>query len=112
MFAIPTACSGEMIPPEAQDHRTPPRPQPADIRRAVAMAVSAPGSTEELERLVRSYVRALRDADVPPEQALSRVKKVVGAVSVTPIPGRPLTASERLSADVVAWFVAEYYRAD
>jgi hypothetical protein len=95
----------------AENHPTPSRPQPADVRRAIAAVVTS-GSTAELERVVRAYVRALRKADVPPEQALRRVKDVVGAAHATPLPARGAPAPDRLAADVVSWFVAEYYRAD
>ena len=101
-----------MIPPESQHHRTPPRPQPADVGRAVTAAFTTGGSTSELERLVRAYVRALKDADIPPEQALTRVKEVVGVSTVTPLPERGPLPSDGLADDVIAWFVAEYYRAD
>jgi hypothetical protein len=101
------------MPPEAQhDNPTPPRPRPADIRHAVAAAVVTGGSTAELEGLVRSYVRALKEAGAAPEQALARVKAVVRVQAVMPIPGRPVRPADRLADDVVAWFVAEYYRAD
>jgi hypothetical protein len=95
----------------AEHHPTPPRPHPADVMRALA-AVSVRGSSAELERLVRAYVRALRTADVPPERALVRVKAAVGAPSVTPIPGHASTPLDRVGDDLVKWFVAEYYRAD
>jgi len=99
-----------MDTPEHSD--TPPRPIPADVTRAVSAALEAGGSTEELERIVRAYVRALKAADVPPEQALKRVKTVVGVPTVTPLPVPGPQGSERLATLVVAWFVAEYYRAD
>ena len=99
--------------PEAQyNNPTPPRPQPADVRRAIAAAVVTGGSTADLERLVRSYVRALAEAEIPPEQALARVKAVVGVPAVSRIPGRPPQPADHLADDVVTWFVAEYYRAD
>jgi len=101
-----------MIPPEAPDHRTPPHPQPADVGRAMAAALATGGTTTALERLVRGYVRALKDADVAPEQALRRVKDVVGVSTITPLHARGPLLSDRLADDVVAWFVAEYYRAD
>jgi hypothetical protein len=91
---------------------TPPRPIPADVSRAVAAALATEGSTEELERIVRAYVRALKDAAVAPEQALKRVKAVVGVPTTTPLPTPAPQASERLAKLVVGWFVAEYYRAD
>ena len=94
------------------EHPTPARPQPADVGRAVADALVTGGSTEDLERVVRSYVRALKQADVPPEQALKRVKETVGVSTVTPLPGRGSLPSDQLGDRVVAWFVAEYYRAD
>jgi hypothetical protein len=87
---------------------TPPRPHPADIRGAIATAVAG-GPAAELERLVREYVRALKAADVPPEQALTRVKAVV---AVAPSASPPPSRSSDLATDVVRWFVAEYYRAD
>ena len=101
-----------MIPPDAPDHPTPPHPKPADVGRAMAAALATGGSTTALERLVRGYVRALKDADVAPEQALKRLKVVVGVSTVTPIPGRGPLVSDRLADDVVAWFVSEYYQAD
>ena len=101
-----------MTHPDAENHRTPPRPRPADVGRALAAALVTGGSTTDLERLVRAYVRALKDADVPPEQALKRVKDVVGVSTVTPLAGRGPLPSDGLADDVVAWFVAEYYRAD
>ena len=85
-----------------EHHRTPPRPQPADVGRAVA-AVTASGSTAEIERIVRAYVRALKAANVPPEQALKRVKDVVGVPSIAASPPQP----HRLGDDLVAWFVAD-----
>ena len=94
---------------EAEHHRTPPRPLPADIRLAVATALAG-GATTELERLVRDYVRALKDAGLAPEQALARVKAAVAVAP--PMPGRPESPAQHLANDVVAWFVAEYYRAD
>jgi hypothetical protein len=108
----PNLRSRRMIPPEAPRHWTPPHPQPADVGRAMSAALATGGSTAALERLVRGYVRALKDADVAPEQALKRVKDVVGVSTVTPLPGRGPLASDHLADDVVAWFVAEYYRAD
>ncbi len=101
-----------MAAPEDPRHPTPPRPVPAAVGRAVAAALVTGGSTEELERIVRDYVRELRVASLAPEEALKRVKDVVGLSRVTPIAGRGPLASERLAVDVVAWFVAEYYRAD
>ena len=91
-------------------HPTPPRPHPADVGRAVAAALTTGGSTAELERIVRSYVRALRTADVAPEQTLKRVKDVVGLATV--VPSTEPTLAGRLAEKVLAWFVAEYYRAD
>ena len=98
-----------MAAPEDPRHPTPPRPAPAAVQRAVAAALVTGGSTAELERIVRDYVRELRVASLA---ALKRVKDVVGLATVTPIEGRGPLASERLAVDVVAWFVAEYYRAD
>ena len=101
-----------MTGPDAHQHPTPPRPLPADVGRAVAAALVTGGSTAELERVVRGYVRALKIASVPPEQALKRIKEVVGVPTATPLaPPDPLR-SDRLVQDVVGWFVAEYYRAD
>ena len=87
---------------------TPPAPMPADIGRAVGAALMTGGMSADLERLVRAHVRDLRRADVPPEQALRRVKDAVGVSPATPASG----ASDQLRDSVVAWFVAEYYRAD
>lgn len=56
-----------------------------------------------------AYARALKAAEVPPEQALERVKDVA---RTPPPPFSPTTRTERLADDVVVWFVAEYYRAD
>ena len=89
---------------------TPPRPHPADVGRAVAAALTTGGSTAELERTVRAYVRALRSADVPPEQALKRVKGVVGVARVASHTAP--TLADQLAEQVLVWFVAEYYRAD
>jgi hypothetical protein len=100
-----------MASPETPQHPTPPRPLPVDVTRAVAALLTG-GSASEMEKLVRAYVRALRAAGLPPEQALRRVKEVVGVATVTPLPVRDVRASERLADDVVAWFVAEYYRTD
>jgi hypothetical protein len=99
-----------MAAPEDPRHPTPPRPVPAVVGRAIAAALVTSGSTAELERIVRAYVRALRTADVAPEQALKRVKDVVGLTMVAP--STASTPADRLAAEVVAWFVAEYYRAD
>jgi hypothetical protein len=44
---------------------------------------------------------------VPPEQALPRVKEMVGLASPT-----PPHAFDRVATQVAQWFVAEYYRAD
>lgn len=113
MFGAPTLrLRRRMTPPEAEHHWTPPRPQPADVGRALATAIVTGGSTMDLEHLVRAYVRALKNADVPPEQALRRVKDVVGVSTVTPLPVSGPLASNRLADDVIAWFVVEYYRAD
>ena len=92
------------------EHSTPPRPRPADIGRAMAAAVTQGGSAAELEQLVRAYVQALRKHEVPPEQALRRVKEVVGVSTATTAVAPPPAA--HLADQVVAWFVAEYYRAD
>ena len=101
-----------MAAPEDPRHPTPPRPVPAAVRRAIAAALVTGGSTAELERIVRDYVRELRVASLTPEEALTRVKDVVGLSRVTPIAGGGPLASDRLAVDVVAWFVAEYYRVD
>jgi hypothetical protein len=101
-----------MMSPDALDHQTPPRPQPADVSQAIASALAPGGSTDALERVVRSYVRALRAAEVPPEKALMRVKSMVPTSTVTPLPVRGARSSASLADDVMAWFVAEYYRAD
>ncbi|HUQ83307.1 MAG TPA: hypothetical protein VM076_19290 [Gemmatimonadaceae bacterium] len=95
----------------ASEHPTPPRPLPANVTRALAAFVAG-GSAAELEQLVRGYVRALRAAGLPPEQALRRVKDVVAAVPITPLPIRTARTVEKLAGDVVVWFVAEYYRVD
>ena len=100
-----------MAAPEDPRHPTPPRPERAAVGRAIAAALVTGGSTAELERIVRDYVRELRVAGVLPEEALKRVKDVVGLSTVT-IAGRGPLASDRLAVDVVAWFVAEYYRVD
>jgi hypothetical protein len=84
----------------------------ADVGRAMAAAIAKGGTSAELERIVRTYVRALKNADIPPEEALKRVKEVVGAPALTTIPRPGRHAPERLADDVVGWFVAEYYRAD
>ena len=110
--AVPRGVATRMAAPEDPRHPTPPRPVPAAVRRAIAAALVTGGSTAELERIVRDYVRELRGASLSPEQALTRVKDVVGLSTVTPIAGRGPLASDRLAVDVVAWFVAEYYRAD
>jgi hypothetical protein len=103
----PPVRASPMTGPEAHIP-TPPRPHPADIRGAIATAVAG-GPAAELERLVREYVRALKAADVPPEQALTRVKAVV---AVAPSASTPPSRSSDLATEVVRWFVAEYYRAD
>jgi len=98
-----------MTAPEAPRHPTPPHPLAEDVARAVSAATVKGGSTAELEGIVRAYARALKTAEVPPEQALKRVKDVVR----TPPPTHaPATPAERLSDAVVTWFVAEYYRVD
>jgi hypothetical protein len=93
------------------EHPTPARPQPADVGRALADALVTDGSTTDLERLVRAYARDLRRDEVPPEQALPRIKEMVGLASPTPLRARSL-AFDRLATQVAQWFVAEYYRAD
>jgi len=100
-----------MTAPESQSP-TPPRPRPADIGRALAAALVTGGSPAELRGIVCEYVRTLKRAGLPPEQALKRVKEVVGVSAVTPLPGRGPLPSDRLAGQVVDWFVAEYYRAD
>jgi hypothetical protein len=57
-------------------------------------------------------VHALKRAGLPPEQALRRVKEVVRVSATTPLPDRAPRPSDRLADDLVAWFVAEYYRPD
>lgn len=101
-----------MTAPEAPRHPTPPQPLAPDVGQAVAAALAKGGSSAELERIVRTYVRALKNAEIPPEQALKRVKDVVGTPRTATLPGRGRHAPEQLAHDVVAWFVAEYYRAD
>ena len=101
-----------MTAPEAPRHPTPPRPLAPDVGRAVAAATAKGGSSEELERIVRTYVRALKNAEIPPEQALRRVKDVVGTPPPTAIAERGGGGAERVADDVVTWFVGEYYRAD
>ena len=91
-------------------HPTPTRPVPADVGRALAAAAVTGGSTTDLECIVREYVRALKRAGIAPEQALKRVKDVVRVSTVLPIVAR--SPADRLPDQVVAWFVAEYYRAD
>jgi hypothetical protein len=100
-----------MTAPEAPRKPTPPRPLPVEVGQVVAAALATNGSTAALERLVRGYVRALKAAEVSPEQALKRVKEVVGVSKADPA-ARNRRPSERLANDVVAWFLAEYYRAD
>lgn len=95
-----------------EHHPTPPRPIPADVNRAVAAALGVSGSTRDLEQIVRAYIRALKDTGIAPEQALKRVKTVVGLPTMTPLPIPGPVASDRLSGLVISWFVAEYYRAD
>ena len=101
-----------MTAPDAPRHPTPPRPVAPDVGRAIAAATAKGGSSAELERIVRTCVRALKNAEVPPEQALRRVKDVVGTPMTTAIAERSRGSPERLADDLVAWFVAEYYRAD
>jgi hypothetical protein len=101
-----------MTAPENPRDPMPPRPVPAAVGRAIAAALVTGGSTAELERIVRDYVRDLRVASLAPEQALKRVKDVVGLSTVMPIAGRGPLTSDRLADEVVRWFVAEYYRAD
>jgi hypothetical protein len=101
-----------MTAPEVPRHPTPPRPLAPDVGRAIAAATAKGGSSAELERIVRTYVRALKSAEVPPEQALRRVKDVVRTPTPAAIPERGPGGPERLADDLVAWFVAEYYRAD
>ena len=97
---------------DPQHHPTPPRPQPADLHHAIASALAPGGSTDALERVVRSYVRALKAAEVPPEKALMRVKSMIPTTTVTPLPIRDARTPASLADDVMVWFVAEYYRAD
>ena len=99
-----------MTHPELPRHPTPPHPAPADVACAMDAALARDGSSAELERIVRAYVRALKNTDVPPEQALKRVKDLVGLSRVTPIGGRGAQPPDQFAGDVVAWFVAEYYR--
>lgn len=94
------------------EYPTPPRPQPADVGRAVAAALVTGGSPAELRVLVCAYVRDLKNAGLPPEAALKRVKEVIGVTAVTPIPEKDPLPSDRLASDVVRWFVAEYYRTE
>jgi hypothetical protein len=101
-----------MTAPEAPRHPTPPQPLAADVRRAVAVAIAKGGSSAELERIVRAYVRELRSAEIPPEQALRRVKDVVGRPTLMAVAEHGRSSPERLADDLVTWFVAEYYRAD
>lgn len=74
-------------------------------------AVVTGGSAAELQGLVRAYVRDLKLAGVPPEHALAEVKASLGLSKITPLQRTGLTA-DRIAAQVVEWFVAEYYRAD
>ena len=101
-----------MTVPEAPRHPTPPRPLAADVGQAMVTAIAKGGSSAELERIVRTYVRALKNAEIPPEQALKRVKDLVGTPRLTAIPERGGRSCTGLADDLVAWFVAEYYRAD
>lgn len=100
------------MPARESEHVTPPRPQPADVGRALGAAIVTGGSTAELRRIVCDYVRVLKRAEVPPEQALRRVKEVVGVSTLTPLPARETLGSVRLAEEVVEWFVSEYYRVD
>jgi hypothetical protein len=87
-------------------------PEARSTRRPRGRWHRTSAESAELERIVRTYVRALKNAEISPEQALKRVKDVVGAPTLTTLPGRARQAPEQLADDLVAWFVAEYYRAD
>ena len=78
IVGIPPLVLIGMTHPEVPRHPTPPHPAPADVERAMDAALARDGSSAELERIVRAYVRALKNTDMPPQQALKRVKDVVG----------------------------------
>lgn len=100
-------------PEPPTQYPTPPRPAPALVGRAVAAALVTEGSTADLRHLVCDYVRALKEAGVPPEQALARLKDVVGLSSTT-LRARSSgsLAFDELGRSVIEWFIGEYYRAD
>lgn len=91
------------------EHPTPPRPRPAEVAPAMAAAVATSGSTAELQRIVRGYVRELKRAGVPPERALLEVKELLGLSKVRVAYGPYQMPLERLAAHALEWFVAEYY---
>ena len=100
-------------PEGSSEYPTPVGPRPSYVGRAVAAALATHGSSDDLRQLVCGYARDLRRAGLPPEQALVRVKQVVGphlpVVRLPPEHGEP---QSDLGRSVVEWFVAEYYRAD
>lgn len=91
---------------------TPPPPRPDELGRALADALVTGGSTVALERIVRSYVRDLKGAGLPPEQTLLRVKDALGLSRLSSLHTPTPLPSDQLAREVLGWFVAEYYRAD
>jgi hypothetical protein len=66
---------------------------------------------DAIRRAVRAYSRSLREEQVPPEQALVRVKETVHDI-VRAIPGdTPLPDAETLEEDVAVWAIQAYFEA-
>ncbi len=75
---------------------------------ALIVAMHRADATPDMVRsAVTRYVRALREASVPPERVLASIKHVLGPQD----PGRSV-APDDWRAMAVRWFIDEYYRPD
>jgi hypothetical protein len=88
-----------------------------DEARRLALSVEPEVSTKAnaesasqsvLREVICAYVRSLREADVPPERVIIRVKEMLAH---TPRP-QPPVVHDTLKERVVRWSIEEYYRAD
>ena len=72
----------------------------------------AAAAEERAPEAVRRYVRQEKMEGVPPEQVLVAVKSAARRAALGLSAASAVTGIEELTAQVVAWCIANYYRAD
>jgi len=86
----------------------------ARLRRLLAGVVRGTGSRDELRRAASALVDQLRRDNLPPEDMLLRIKRILAEVGLRPTyasaPPEFGPREPSVYGDLIAWCIREYYR--